>query len=252
MRTQLWTAAVAAVGALALASCSGAVQPGPACLAGHGGWAAKYTPKPGQTLTGACAVKKGEVVGIETYYGTGTSRDLEKFALKTATLTALEDTANIGLDPDHSIISLGNFADPRPDADNFCSVPSFSAAEQHLPADGADPAVDISYKWSNVKLFVTAASPGQQLSAELEYSEDGCTAKYDVSAVYPAVDCGVTDEDGNYVMNGSVFEVDETLCAGSNVYGRSIQPTYPVKCDASIHLCVLDGAVPSFREAPKQ
>ncbi len=250
MKTKLWTSVVAASG-LALMAC-GAEQPSPSCMAGHGGWAAQYTAKPGQSLTGACAAKKGEVVGVQAYYGTGTSRLLEKLALKTATLTALEAAPNVGADDASPIISLGAFSAGRPDAEHFCSVPSFSTAEQHLPADGADPAIDISYKWSNVKLYVTATSPGQQLSGELEYTDGTCTGRYDVTAIFPAVDCGVTDDNGDYVMNGDVFAVDESLCSHGNQFGRSLQPTYPVKCDANIHLCVLDGPVPSFREAPKQ
>ena len=235
-------------------------QSKPPCLVGHGGFAMKYTPKAGQTLTGACADKKGEVVGFAPFYNDGGTRQ-DGVGMKTATLTALEDTPNVGLDPDHEIISMGTLTAIEPDKDDFCYAPTLSKAEQHIPKGAVDPGdpdagidptpaadVNIVYNWSNVKFYVTPRAPGTQMAGELEYEEDGCTGKYDVVGVYPAVHCAVLDEDYNPVLtDAGTVAIDPTLCEKYNDFGRTLSPEFPITCDPDTQLCVLSKAPPAFK-----
>ena len=46
----------------------------------------------------------------------------------------------------------------------------------------AEPAVSIRYEFSNVRVYTTASAIGTQLSADLTYTKDGCTATYRVAA----------------------------------------------------------------------
>ena len=51
------------------------------------------------------------------------------------------------------------------------------------------PATDVTYTWSNVRVYVTAAANGTELSGTLKVEQDGCTAEYAVEGLYPAVSC---------------------------------------------------------------
>jgi len=104
------------------------------------------------------------------------------------------------------------------------------------------PAAARSYTWSNVKVYVTTAHPGTQMTADLVYSEGECAATYRVMALWPAVGCGVdADEDG--VEEG----IDAALCdpdadpAAGRATGSGINPDFEdrVECHPELHLCVL-------------
>lgn len=232
----------------AFGGCDGA-QSKPPCLVGHGGFALKYIPQAGQTLTGACLNKTAEVAGFQPYYNDDGSRQ-DRVVIKTATLTALEEKANVGVDPDSPIFSTGTLSDTVPDGDNFCYVPTLSRAEQHVAADPGDadagidptPSLDVSYSFSNVKFYVTPEAPGTQMSAELEFSQDGCTGKYTVIGVNPAVSCAVYDKKGNVVHNDDgTIKLDPSKCEGPNDYYRQLNSAFPVKCEWRSALCLLQG-----------
>ena len=95
--------------------------------------------------------------------------------------------------------------------------------------DEAQPeqaAVDLRYAWSEVRVLVTADAQGTQLAAELEVELDGCTARYEVLGLYPAVAC-LSDADCR----------DE---------GNGINPDFAVRCADAIGLCVLAEAPPAY------
>src|SRR4051812_32219516 len=112
----------------ALAGCGAAEQPEPQCLVGHGGYAAKYTLKAGQATSGACAQKKGEVIGVQKYNPPGATE--QTVSIRPQTLSELE-----GLDEGSPIVSSGALEAITPDENGFCTAPSLSKAEQHVADD---------------------------------------------------------------------------------------------------------------------
>ena len=199
-------------------------QPKPQCAIAHGGHAVRYTLKTG---TGPCASKVGEVVGAQSYRVPEPGR-LPTLALKSHTLTVLE-----GQDPAHSTYSMGTFTTELPGPDSFCEVPTMTEARQVVAASGTD----ISYQWSNVRIYDSAPIPGTQWTADLTYTESNCTATYEAVGVFPAISCVATSNNGTPVL-------DVALCKA--LYpGLSLDPAYPVRCDEASGLCVLDGTPPA-------
>jgi len=207
-----------------VAAC-GTTQPPTQCITGHGAYAAKYTLKPNQP-TGACAENPGEAVGIQKYnqrYGQVTG---QKIAIKTATLTGLSGPSTPG-QAQTDIISIGELAgEGLPNAQGFCVANGFNTVhDQPEPAGGG---TDIAYAWSNVQFYVSAQIPGTQFTADLAYTQGGCTANYSVVGVYPVLHCD--DGAGN---------PDPLLCCGGPETG-AVNPDFPVRCDPATLLCVLD------------
>ena len=233
------------------------------CISARGDFAAKYTLVAG---TGACAALKGGVLGFQSYNPAGPD-GTPNFAVSSiaiqpdaiGVLRARVEASDLSdTDPTHKLYSVGTFSTADP-VNEFCEVPKFdNAAEQDLPAaleiapDPADPkdkgspaqaATKIKYAWSNVRIYVKAAAIGTQMSGDLVYTRDGCSATYKVVGVYPAHPCA--DDMG---------KADEKLCApdadpGAGIaVGSGISPDFPVKCDPDLLLCVLtDGALPRLK-----
>jgi hypothetical protein len=206
------------VAASLAASCDTA-QPPIGCPVQSLEWAATYKPQ-GQS---SCPLKAGEQLGVQKF---STPTGEERLSLKPATLAALD-----ARDSGRLSYSLG--ALPRSsDSDGFCNVTEMSVAEKHVPAD-PEPAKDIVYRWSNVRVLARPEAPGSQLVADLEYTEDGCTARYEVWAMWPG-DVGCADEAG---------KPDDTLCAKAG----SINPDFAVTCDPTQLRCVPAKRPPSFK-----
>jgi hypothetical protein len=102
------------------------------------------------------------------------------------------------------------------------------------------PATSRSMTWENVQIYVTAAAPGTQLTADLTYVEDGCTATYEVVAVFPAVYCGSPNDEGDDVADDKLCET-EADPEGGLEYGSGINPDFPRRCHPDLLLCVIDG-----------
>jgi len=237
---------------LALAALGSAcTQPRKDCTTGAGPvpFAAKYTLKPDSKVgTGDCDTLIGEPIGLEKYNPARADNPEKedfskaKLAIQSATLGVLAATAEGAGVPDQANqpFSLGDFASATPDDHNVCHVSTLSPAEQNIPAIPPDPAVDIKYEWSNVRIFVTASAPGTQMVADLKFTKDGCSASYSVLGVWPAVDCGVYDEGG--MPTGT----DPALC---DPPGSGINPDFKdnIVCDKDLLLCVLKAAPPELR-----
>jgi len=259
---------------LALALAVGGIactQPRKDCTAGPGPmpFAAKYTRTDDSK---SCDTVHGEVIGLEKYNPARTDNpEKEDFtkaslAIQSYRLSCLafgpgypQDTmhpfgcpAGAGaLAPDmmHSVFSVGDFATATPDENNVCHVSTLSPAEQNIPAIPPDPdagapgapAVDITYAWSDVRLFVTASAPGTQMAAHLTITQDGCPATYSVLAVWPAVSCAVRDPD-----SGAPIGADPTLCVPP---GSGLNPDFKdnITCDPDLMLCVLKAPPPELR-----
>jgi hypothetical protein len=113
--------------------------------------------------------------------------------------------------------------------EQVCDATAQTCEIPEVPEVPDIPAQSVKYEWTNVRAYVTAESGGTQVQAHLKYTEDGCTAEYEVTAMWPAINCTNFDEEGNPFL-------DDTLCCpeGDTSRGRAlgsgINPSYPVKC----------------------
>lgn len=180
-------------------------QPAPKCTVARGYFSATYTLVSGE---GECAELIGEVLGVQAYNAQQSASDKapdydhSSIGIQPQAITDLLGSGRELLEPDGTDqpYALGNFASAEPKSD-FCAAPTLSVAQLRLaevpeeteicPPLPAEPAVDIRYEFSNVRVYTTAAAIGTQLSADLTYTKDGCTATYRVAAVYPSVSCEV-------------------------------------------------------------
>jgi hypothetical protein len=131
-------------------------------------------------------------------------------------------------DPDNKKMSAIGKLTPFPDANNICKATDFSAADENFAevdvdlADGGTastpldpneplsgtaiimddggvatavfPALHEKYEWSNIEFVSTTALPGTVFKGSLVYTQDTCSATYDVFGVWPLTPCH-TDTD---------------------------------------------------------
>jgi hypothetical protein len=243
------------------ASCG---QPKPRCFASIGSFAATYALREG---TGPCSELPGDVLGVGAYNPRDESDpalrpdlDVATVAIGARRLGELADrAASEGLAdgaPDHHRDATGTFSSLEPDDDGLCAVTDTAPARQTfpelpaIPADAeeetdAEPAVpptDVTYSWSDLEFYVRAGASGQQLRGTLAYEENGCTATYDVRAVFPAVDCTGEDADGNPVPDDRWCDPEPSAFNGG--VGSGLQ--FPTVCDETLLLCVLDADADVF------
>lgn len=223
---------------LSLSACA-FEQPPVRCVVGRGGHAVHYVLK---SSSGTCAQKKPEIVGVQKYNPPG--EETQTVALQPDALFQL-----VGKDEDesHSPISLGALNQDMPGEDGFCRVQDVSEGRQQVTAE---PEVDVRYAWSDVRFHVSAAAPGTQWLATVQYTEGSCSATYEAVGVFPAVSCHVRNDDGDLEFNpdGSP-RTDATLC-GKPDYDTllALDGSFPIRCDAASALCVLDAeSVPAFK-----
>jgi hypothetical protein len=102
--------------------------------------------------------------------------------------------------------------------------------------------VDLRYQWINLRIESQAAIPGTQWTAELTYVEGDCTATYSAVGVFPAIKCEkqVKDADGK-----TVTVRDPEVCKQPRA-GSSLDPAFPIYCEESTNLCVLEGQPPAL------
>jgi hypothetical protein len=114
----------------------------------------------------------------------------------------------------------GQFTTVTPDSSGICHLPDMTSALTYpdIPAHQANqsigsplgqptyvntgavsdqPATQVTYKWTNVRVYVSAADDGTQTYADLTVIQDSCTISYHVSILVPRVLCGTTDAQGN-------------------------------------------------------
>ncbi len=96
---------------------------------------------------------------------------------------------------------------------------------------------------------------GTQFSGHLRYTEDSCSAEYNVAGVWPSVFCGVDKEVDDGMGGTKTVTVPEaSLCCpsadplGGRITGSGINPDFPMKCDPDLLLCVLD--IPDASKLP--
>jgi hypothetical protein len=267
----------ALVSSASLLGCSQAVVACQAAHAGAGAFAAKFFPV--GTPGAACTVP-GDQVGFETFHPPGGGSDKKQpdfsvpsiVAFQTDTMgnliAAETDGSATDTTPDSKPYAIGSFASVEPDANGFCPVVAPKVAEKSFAAVADDPAtmdvdetlpaVSLKYEWSDVKIYVTAAAQGTQFSGHLKYTQDTCTAEYNVAGVWPSISCANEvpdgmDADGN--PKTKIVPEPAFCCPGADplgplarLSGSGINPDFPVKCDPDLLLCVLD--VPDASNLP--
>jgi hypothetical protein len=264
----LYLSGLAAAGAVVGLAASCSDQPRIKCTAGHGHFAAVYTPTAGTENCGLA----GEGIGVEAYnypLPDGTNLDPRRGSLG---LQPDQVTEEIGHRPGSSAdtvnkpYALGDWAGAEADSNDFCGVPGITNIEQNLgpapaiPPDDAGmggspalPPITLRYEWKNVRFYATALSPGNQMVADLTYTKitrgvDGgadspCTAQFRVVGLWPMVSCDSDDH----------MSIDETKCSpeADNSKGRptgsGISPDLATRCDPTLKMCVLAKDVPSFK-----
>jgi hypothetical protein len=236
MKTQRAIAGLLLLGCAAGLSACSTEQPLPQCTVGRGEHAVRYTLKTG---TGACARKKTDIIGAQAFRIPG-ARIPPTLVFKPAPLVALE-----GKDPDptHSVTSTGDFTTEYPNAAGECVVPQMSEARQvGSPEQGTT--MDLRYQWSNLHIQGLAAIPGTQWVAELTYSDGDCTATYEAVGVFPAIKCEKQVADPNN-PGKTVTVRDPDICKQPRA-GLSLDPFFPISCEETTNLCVLDGQPPAL------
>jgi hypothetical protein len=284
-------AARRAAAVFTLASALGAFgcvdEPKPNCISTVAPFAVKLVER---SRTGACETfgpdgfNADPEVGLSPFYLRNEKGQPDyshgSLAIQTAELGTLFYAAE-GADvpnsaADGALYSRGDFSTSRPDADDFCTVPTLSRTHlvlAEIPAVADDPAtvdedesapgqpaVDVSLDWSDVRVYVTAASYGTQMDADLVDTRitpagDSCAITYKAVGLAPAVSCAATDEDGAPLTNpdGSP-QLDPDACnseadpAAGRVTGSGISPNAAFSCDPVTAFCMIDGeTIPALR-----
>jgi hypothetical protein len=239
------------VGTFAFTSCT---QPLLNCASAYGHYAAEYTLIEGDP-TSVCGQLPGDVLGMTTYFQTGGKNGTPDYgnadvAIRPESLGKRIDYAEtrevFGAEEADEVFyqanALGSFTAGFPNDEAFCMVDDFEVAEVSLPDIAAvadDPetpdmdetqpaqaAIDVRYEWSNARFLVSADAQGTQFEADLEYTQDGCTATYHVVGVYPAVECKTDDE--------------------CNDDKNTLNPDFALRCNTDLGLCVLDDDLPAY------
>jgi hypothetical protein len=155
--------------------------------------------------------------------------------------------------------SEGPFTAAQADDKGFCTAPTLSPTHLVLPASAMSPAVDIQLTWSNVQVYVTAATIGTQVQADLVdkrvTSAGTCTITYTALALAPPVQCSIPGPDGGMLMNpdGSFVTNLEACDPQPNVdagmfLGSGIGPATAYTCDPTIGWCTIKGdSVPALQ-----
>lgn len=237
-------------------------QPAPKCTIARGIFAATYTRVSG---SGDCAALKGDALYVQAYSAQTSKSD--KAPNYDETSIAIQPGFTLGLlgnaagamvepNPKDKPYAYGTFDAAEPDADDFCVANDLSPARVRLPVAPAwempdpedttgmappitnpeQPAIDLQYAFSNVRVYTTAAAVGTQFAADLTLTQDGCTAKYEVAALYPYVACA-KDADCSAEPDAS----------DGRPLGSGINPDFSVRCDPDLMVCVPKKAPPSLR-----
>jgi hypothetical protein len=221
----------------------GAYQQDPQCVVARGSFATVYTLKAGQDASAACAQLKPERVGLDKYFSEDPSAP-DTVAMRSRVVGDLLVSKNYQVDADapNQPNSVGALTTDAPGLDNFCEVRTLNPARLVVRSTTGGADRDLTYAWSNLRIYNTPEIPGTQFTADLHYAADGCTAEYSVKGIWPVVSCATGGKP------------DDTKCdpypdpSVGRYRGSGINPIFPVKCDPVALICVLTGEVPSDQQ----
>jgi hypothetical protein len=231
-------------------------QPTAGCIVqDSASWAATYELKANQpTCTTPAPV--GELVGVYKF----TTPEKENSTLLTLRPAGLASRGGRDTTTEPSAQTASGALAEEPDAEFFCSAPTMSEARVDTRASTSGDKTQISYTFSNVKVYSNPRAPGTQLKADLVYNRDGCPAEYTMNAMWPARGCDVAE------LEKPEADRDPAALCGS---GSLINPDFKVRCETRMPnlvvrgftpegtpilwpgTCVLDAPVPAFIEEQK-
>jgi hypothetical protein len=178
----------------------------------------KYTEKAAATGTCTTAALAGEIVAVHKYnLENGTS----KMALKPLSLQEAESTAGIPSDQKVNV-AIGDLPSNSPDANHVCTTPTMSTASLG----------GITYEFSNVQFYVTAAVPGSHFRGDVKRTEAGCTRTYEAIGMWEAVPCE-TDDDCAHGLNPALKSTCQAV--GADKYCLASQAFPSVDETAGAH-----------------
>lgn len=223
----------------------------------------------------------GEELDVQSYFAPRSASDSRpdydqvSMAIQPASIgAALANAAGLAEpEADDKPYALGRFVTIKAAEDGFCKAPELSVARLRLPEVAehavdmcttapAAPAYDVSYTFSNVRVYYTPSAIGTQFAADLSYRQGECSAKYRVTAVYPMVSCAAPGGDAGVAPAPDAAAADsdadagcpppaaapgptvadDALCAGSG-----INPDFALSCDPASQMCVLKKEPPSLQ-----
>jgi hypothetical protein len=139
-----------------------------------------------------------------------------------------------------TLYATGAFKQNFPDSNDMCQVVNLGPAAQTFAVTPATalPTDAVQYAWSDFNVYVTAAAQGTQFSADMTYTENGCSASYHVVGVWPAVDCTAPVYDPNDPRHLNVIGVvpNQDACnpceepSKGRFVGSGISPDFPITC----------------------
>lgn len=227
-----------------------------------GGYIAKYTLVSGGP---ECSSIPGEVFGLQSYYRATSDRkdvnlDSSFLAIRPEEFGVIKDEADTFGDADtfqtEDLNSLGDFTGVDPNSDGICTVQDPTPAVvsiNEIPANDEEEypgraATNISYTWKDVRVLVTPGAPGNLMEGELTRTQDGCTATFQVIAMWPIIGCEKLNEiivDGEAQVehtgepNDDLCDDQPDLQAPYGIpVGSGINQDFVPKCDKDLLLCV--------------
>jgi hypothetical protein len=255
------TSAFLFIPALALLLPPTACKPVDECRTAYGPFAAKFILQgmPTGTCTAAQSAEltklKGDTLGFSWYeqdhFHRNAKTDQNSLAVQSNTIGTAVNTygARGAKDAMHKPYGLGTFTTAGPDTNDMCAVDTLSAGEIDLPMVAAVPpdpkkmgdkgqpelpALSLKYEFSNLHVIDDAIVSGGEISADLTFTKNGCSAQYKVVAVYPNVPCLDKDKNPQNVLCDPNPQPDQGHPVGSGLH-------FPTHCDADLGFCVLDG-----------
>lgn len=248
--------AVAILGAAGVISGCNIEQPSAGCIvqdATDVPWQAAYTLKNPADASKSCGNLKGEAIGVfkfvNPYPNLHPDVPVSRLAIRPAGAAALTvynegDEPVVRVDDLESATSMSTGLADQPDAQGLCAASGFTPATVAARAVTSStgevlaPAQTVTYSFSDVKVYSAPSAPGTQLSGTLTYSDGtGCSAEYQVLALWPQVPCDPTST-----------KPEESCGVGSG-----LNPDFDAVCVADIGPdgaggCVPRNQVPAFKK----
>jgi hypothetical protein len=267
-------------------------QPKANCITFVAGWSFRLIPQgmPVESAPGAClnfgpaGFNADSEAGVLSYYQKDDKGqpDYNKGSVAIQTQEIATLVANVvqyipTFDPNSLVLySYGAYRDEVPDDQDICTAPTLTPTHIVLPALPPvmdDPATmdvdetfpgqdaqDITLTWSNMRVYVTAASYGTQLQVALQDTRltptgDSCTFNYLAIGLAPAAPCTLLDTNGDAILDASGNpQPDDTACdpqpnvAANRPLGSGLSPNTDYKCDPVTFFCTIkEDTVPGLR-----
>lgn len=265
-RTQL---RALAMGALFLVFAGSCTQPTMNCTTAHLYYAAKYELTSGDPAS-PCGQVKGDVLGMQTYFGTGGINGTAKFDEPSAAIRSqrsgllIAEAMNYGSELEDGPIPIPGFTDVKgfehyanaegafeagfPDDEGFCHVEKLGPAvvdrpelpEYMIPDDPATMDMDES---ETVPATPPISVSHEWTNARWVTTPDAQGTQFEADLKYTENDC--TAEFHVVGVSPAVPCEKDADCTAT---GNGINPDFAVRCDTEIDggLCVLARDLPSY------